>query len=336
MEENLDQAYDWMMSGPAWIRYNYLKDVLGRSEEDSSMRAARREVLQDPQVLRLILEIEEWETSILKRHNDAAHPIHKLCFLADIGLNIHDEGVGEMLEKILRHISEEGIFQVLSNYPKAFGGSGKDEWLWCLCDAPLIMIALQKLGLGSMSEINAGLDHLASLIRENGWPCKACSKMENFKGPGNKQDVCPYANLIMLRALALRSNQSDQQKIKIGGEAALSLWENSQEKHPYLFKMGNDFRKLKVPFIWYDILHLAEAISMIPKLHQDQRFLQILETITKKADASFHFRSESIWTKWIGWEFCQKKEPSRWVTFVVWRILKRTGRWPKNPASDAG
>lgn len=335
MEENLNQAYEWMMSGPAWVRYNYLKNILGKDEKDSSVQAARKEMLHDPQILFLIDEIGEWERSVLTRHNDAAHPIHKLCFLAEIGLNIHDEGIGALLEKIQRHISDEGVFQVLSNYPKTFGGSGKDEWLWCLCDAPLILIISQKMGLGSTLQTNAGLNYLASLIRENGWPCKACPQMGNFKGPGSKQDACPYANLIMLRALALRSNQSDQKNIEIGAEAALGLWENSQTKHPYLFKMGTDFRKLKVPFVWYDILHLAEVISLIPNFYQDHRFLQILEIITKKSDESFRFRSESIWTKWTGWEFCQKKEPSHWLTFIVWRILNRIGRWPFNHATAA-
>ena len=35
------------------------------------------------------------------------------------------------------------------------------------------------------------------------------------------------------------------------------------------------------------------------------------------------FTPESIYTKLKGWEFAQKKEPSRWVTFLVNRIFKR-------------
>jgi hypothetical protein len=28
---------------------------------------------------------------------------------------------------------------------------------------------------------------------------------------------------------------------------------------------------------------------------------------------------------WKGWEFCQKREPSMWVTFSILRIFKRIG-----------
>jgi hypothetical protein len=34
---------------------------------------------------------------------------------------------------------------------------------------------------------------------------------------------------------------------------------------------------------------------------------------------------ESVWQAWQDWEFGQKREPSRWVTFLVLRINKRLG-----------
>jgi len=49
----------------------------------------------------------------------------------------------------------------------------------------------------------------------------------------------------------------------------------------------------------------------------------MVRVMLEKEDEQGRFSSESIWTKWKGWEFCQKKEPSRWVTLNVLRILKR-------------
>jgi len=109
-------------------------------------------------------------------------------------------------------------------------------------------------------------------------------------------------------------------------EILLSLWEHSNEQHPFLFKMGTDFRKLKVPFIWYDILHLAHVLSNFPYVHDDVRFQKMLSMIERKANPEGKYQSESIWTKWKDWEFCQKKEPSRWVTLCVLRVLINCGR----------
>lgn len=315
------------MSGPAWIRYNCLRDLLGFDENNAEVKSARSEMLLDNQVQSLILDVGNWELELLKRHNDSAHPLHKLVFLADIGVNKHDEKIPEIISTIMSHRSIEKPFQVLSNYPTVFGGSGKNEWLWCLCDAPSILYALSKMGYMDHPQIRLAIDYLAELGRINGWPCKADQQLPNFKGPGKSSDPCPYANLLMLKLLALRSEEGDFLKIQSALETALYLWESSQKQHPFLFKMGNDFRKLKVPFIWYDILHLAEVISSYPQYYQDKRFQEILEIIENKQDSTGRFSCESIWTKWTSWEFCQKREPSRWLTFCVLRIFKRVGRW---------
>ena len=326
----MQEVMEWLLAGPAWVTYRCLRDLLDMEEEAQTVQAARNEMLSDPQILKLITDLGEWESTPLKRHNDANHPLHKLVFLADIGLTAHDPGIGPILASITRHKSADGPFQILSNYPTAFGGSGQDEWLWCSCDAPSTLAALQKMGLMDDPQVKSAVESLAALGRENGWPCKADSQLGKFKGPGKQSDPCPYANLIMLKMLAARPDLCDGPNVRCGLETALFLWETSRSQRPYLFKMGTDFRKLKVPFIWYDLLHLADTLSQFPQIHDDRRFIEILAILESKQDESGKFTSESIWTKWSGWEFCQKREPSRWVTLCALRILKRAGRWPMN------
>ena len=169
--------------------------------------------------------------------------------------------------------------------------------LWCLCDAPLIPYALMKMGMQNDLQVIKAVDYLAGLVRENGWPCKACSQLGKFKGPGKASDPCPYANLIMIQTLAARGTSSDLTKAAIGAETALHLWEDSLNSRPFLFKMGTDFRKLKVPFVWYDILHFADVLSQIPKVRNDKRLDEVIAIIQSKADENGRYRSESIWTK---------------------------------------
>jgi hypothetical protein len=322
-ENDMEETIQWMLHGPAWIRYNVLINLLDRKREDQQVISAYNEMLNDSNIISLLADVQDWEHILLKRHNDASHPVHKLSFLADIGISPQEPDLKSTVKKILKHRSEESPFQVLSNYPTNFGGSGVDEWLWCLCDAPLTIYILIKFGFGNNEIVLSAFRHLDSLIRENGWPCAACKSLGKFRGPGKKSDPCPYANLLMLKTNAILNDPAYEKNINIGIETILGLWEHSREKRPYLFKMGTDFRKLKVPFIWYDILHILDVLSQYKQVHSDPRFQSMLNVVRSKAGPDFRFTSESIWTKWKGWKFCQKREPSMWVTFSILRINKR-------------
>ncbi len=87
--------------------------------------------------------------------------------------------------------------------------------------------------------------------------------------------------------------------------------------------MGTDFRKLKVPFVWYDLGHVLEALTHFVWLREDERLQEMAELLRSKADDQGRFTLESVWTAWKDWEFGQKKQPSRWLTLLAWRLLKR-------------
>jgi hypothetical protein len=129
----------------------------------------------------------------------------------------------------------------------------------------------------------------------------------------------------MLKALSVTDEWRDSPESHAGAEALLILWKESLTQHPYIFYMGTDFRKLKVPFVWYDLVHVLEVLSSFTWLRSDPRLLNMLEVLANKADQDRRFTPESTWTAWKEWEFGQKKEPSRWLTLVAWRILHRSG-----------
>ncbi|MCJ7666538.1 MAG: hypothetical protein MUO59_07380, partial [Actinobacteria bacterium] len=220
--------------------------------------------------------------------------------------------------------SEEGIFQIYINIPKHFGGTGEGMWTWMLCDAPLVLYSLIKSGLEKDTRINNAIKHLAGLISENGWRCTVSPKIK-FRGPGRKDDPCPYATLLMLKVLSQSDEWIGSRESRTGAEIILNLWEQSRERHPYLFYMGTDFRKLKAPLVWYDILHILDVLTSFPWLKDDNRLKEMISIVKAKSDDRGRFTPESIYTKLKGWEFAQKKEPSRWLTFLVAKILKRYG-----------
>ena len=162
-------------------------------------------------------------------------------------------------------------------------------------------------------------------MRDNGWPCVVSKELGSFRGPGRKDDPCPFATLAMLKALAEFEDLRDGPECRAGAEALLALWADSRSRHPYQFYMGTDFRKLKAPFVWYDLLHVLDVLSRFPWLAGDSRLLDMVDVLAGKMDAQGRFTAESVWTWWKDWEFGQKREPSRWVTLLAWRILRLRG-----------
>jgi len=268
----------------------------------------------------LLAELAEWPGEVLASHKSAGLLMHKLTFVADLGLRADDPGIDRIISRILEHQSPDGPFQMPMNISESYGGSGKDMWAWALCDAPVTLYGLIKLGLGEDPRVQKAVQHLMGLVRDNGWPCAVSPELGKWRGPGRKDDPCPYANLMMLKVLA-QTAYRDTPAAQAGVESALRLWSESQERHPYMFYMGNDFRKLKAPLVWYDILHVLSVLTQFPWLKDEPRLGEMKALVAVKADAQGRYRPESIWKAWSEWDFGQKKEPSHWLTLLVRRIL---------------
>lgn len=315
---------DWLLEGEGWVEYRTRLDLMGQADHEPLAAAARQSMLRDGGVQRLLTELAGWPGTVIASHKSAGQPFHKLTFLADLGLTANDPGVAMILARILEHRSEEGPFQLPVNIPVHYGGKGEESWAWALCDAPLIVYALAQFGLEAEPEVRGAAEHLISLVRDNGWPCAVSRELGNFRGPGRKEDPCPFANLAMLKMLSVMRDGRDSPASRAGVATLLSLWADSNTRHPYIFYMGNDFRKLKVPLVWYDLVHVLEVLSRFEWARGDERYLDMLAVLADKADANGRFTVESAWTAWKEWEFGQKKQPSRWLTLLAWRILRRT------------
>lgn len=319
----MNAMVDWLLDGPPWIVFRTLVDVLHQPDDASEVQAAHQAMLDVLEVQTLLDELSVWPGPALKRHNDAGHLLHKLVFVADLGVRAGDLGVDPIIERVLSHQSAEGPFQVIVNIPAHFGGSGKDEVNWALCDAPLVVYALAKMGLAEDARVQAAVDYMAGLLRDNGWPCAAAPEMGTFHGPGRRDDPCPYANLVMLKMLAQFPAWYDTEATRVGGETLLSLWTERKTRRPYLFAMGTHFAKLKAPLIWYDVLHVIDVLTQFPWALEDVRLQEMIALVVDKADVEGRFTPESVWTAWKGWDFGQKREPSRWLTLLVSRMLAR-------------
>lgn len=312
----------WLNEGDTWVRYRAARYVSPSSvfPPPEELHAL---VLADPFIQKLRDELHSWPGKVVVTHRNWQNPYHKLVFLADAGIHRYDHGMEELLEKIISFRSEEGPLHVLMNIPEHFGGTGKDTGAWALCDAPLLVYALAKMGYETDHLILQAASYLKNLIRDNGYPCAVSKELGSFRGPGKKSDPCPYATLVMLKMLQVLPGIDSSEERLISSHSLLQRWEHSLGEHPYAFYMGNDFRKLKMPMMWYDIIHVLEVLSHEEAIRDDMRLRDMASCVASKVTPDGLFIPESVYQYWSAYDVGQKKIPSRWLTLEIFLILER-------------
>jgi len=310
-------------NGDKWLQFAARKNILKENEE--SLADLRLQALSDSKIRAYLSDIADYHSILVTNHKNPDLPIHKLLFLLDIGFDTDVPEIQTAIDKIMEHKDGNGIYQSLTNIPKHFGGSGEDTFGWCLCDAPLLLFALFKAGTGYEKYIKQGVDYLVGFYKDSGFPCTVSKEFGKFRGPGRKDDCCPYASLIMLKLLSAIPEYCETEIAKKTALGLLSLWENSLERHPYMFYMGTDFRKLKAPAMWYDIVSVADTLSRIESVKTDARFIEMVALIKSKQDSGGLFTPEAVFQKFKGWDFGQKKNPSPYLTYLCYQVLERIG-----------
>lgn len=319
----MDKVINWLLEGEPWVEYRTRLDLLKQSEDEKEVVETKKRLVSHPQIQSMLAEILHWDEVIVSSHKSAGTLLHKLSFLADTGLTVEEPAIQTIVNMLLQHRTENGIIQVPINIPVHFGGSGQNTWGWCLCDAPIILHSLARFGMRDDPSIKNAIRYLMDLTRDNGWGCVVSPELGKFRGPGRKDDPCPYATLIMLKMLSQVDEFKDSNEVHTGAESLLKLWTNSMISHPYMFYMGTDFRKLKAPLIWYDIIYVAEVLTQFEWLRDDTRLIEMVSLIKFSADDNGLYTPQSEWKAWKDWDFGQKKRPSQWLTFLVLRILRR-------------
>jgi hypothetical protein len=297
-----------------WLQYAIRLNILNEKKED--LIDLKNKVLKNDKIKSYLIDITDFHKIVVNNHKNPILPIYKLIFLLDIGLDCSVPEIQTAIDEIMKHKDNNGVYQSLTNIPKHFGGSGEDTFGWCLCDAPLILLALIKSGVDYEKHIKKGVNFLISLYENNGFPCKVSSELGKFRGPGRKDDCCPYATLIMLNLLLNVPENSYVDIINNLADILLRLWENSLDKHPYMFYMGTDFRKLKAPTIWFDIVSVVSVLSKCISIKNDKRYIEMLSIIKNKQSADGFFTPESVYQKLNEWDFGQKKNPSPYLTYL--------------------
>ena len=308
-------------NGEPWLQYAVRLNILNERKDD--LTELRTQALSEPKIKAYLNDIADYHSILVSNHKNPDLPIHKLLFLLDLGFDTDVPEIQTAIERIMEHKDCNGVYKSLTNIPKHFGGNGEDTFGWCLCDAPLLLLALLKAGIDYEEHIKQGVDYLLGFHKDSGFPCTVSPEFGKFRGPGRKDDCCPNASLLMLQLLSAIPEYRDAEIAENTAMGLLSLWENSLERHPYMYYMGTDFRKLKAPSMWYDLVHVVDVLSRFEHIRSDARFIEMATIIKNKQDSNGLFTPEAIYQKFKGWDFGQKKTPSPYLTYLCYRLLAR-------------
>lgn len=88
-------------------------------------------------------------------------------------------------------------------------------------------------------------------------------------------------------------------------------------------QMGTSWEKLKYPFTDYKILKFLDVLSRFKYAKQRLQKAEMVNLLVSKRHSDGRFTPESIHKVWSSFDFGQRKKPSRWITLLALRILKR-------------
>jgi len=54
----MGESIQWMLHGPAWIRYNVLINLLNRKREDPQVISAYNDIINDPNIISLLADVQ--------------------------------------------------------------------------------------------------------------------------------------------------------------------------------------------------------------------------------------------------------------------------------------
>ncbi len=264
----------WLLdSGEPHAVWATLTGVLGRAPDDADVRAAHTAIVGDSTVRRLVDELPPWDAAqeAGEDHHSPAFLPNRLNLLADMGVGAGDfDAVEQLLDRMLEHQDSRGRFRAAG--PE--GGRPKPETGSLLCDTNVATDVLMRFGRGSEPAVRRALDRMAADLaatpQGRAWQCVP-EQRALFRMPGRGADVCPQVTLEGLRAFSHLPADRRPPRVAEAARTPLEIWRRRTDERPYGFGHGYQFKSVKWPNFWYDVLWVVETVGRFPETWQGPR-----------------------------------------------------------------
>jgi len=307
---------DWLLEGEPFVKYRTLIDFLDKSREDKEVIKTQELVYED----RLVKKIFD------KQNKDGYWGAPKdiyawwprkdttfwiLGILSDFGFSKDNKKIERACEYVFSTQLPDGGFGWAP--PPTTGD----------CFTGILTESLSKLGYIDESRLRKAYGWLEKRQRlDGGFWCKNTGLLGK---PREREPSCAYATLCVLGALTQNPEFKNSKVAKKSIEFLLKCWEN-RGKIKYAghdSQIGKGWEKLKYPFTDYRILKYLDVLSQFEFIKNDSRVKKMIDLLISKQDKNGRFYAESIHEVFSDFDFGQKELPSRWITLIVYRIIKK-------------
>jgi len=306
----------WLFEGEPWAVYRALTDLLERDDGESGVVTAKKAISQHVLMKEIFSRLNE------DGYWGAPKDIHTwwpkkdttfwmLPVLADFGFSVEDRRIVNACEYVF-------------STQLASGGFGWDPPSHAFdCYSAIITESLARLGFLEDPRLQRAYDWLVRRQRlDCGFWCKDTGQIGR---PRKKELSCAMATMFVLGAFAQNARLRNSETAKKGVDFLFQCWQN-RGKVKYAghdSQVGKDWNKLKYPFTDYKMLKFLDVLSQFEHAKQRLRKSEMVSLLLSKQDEEGRFTPESIVKAWSDFDFGQKEKPSRWLTLLALRIVKR-------------
>jgi hypothetical protein len=311
-----EELADWLLAGEPWTAHRTLTDLLDKDDKDKAVIAARTAISEHPLMKKIFRRLNESGYWGKPKDIHTWWPKKDTTFwilpvLADFGFTVEDKRIARTCEYVLSCQLPSGAF---GWDPPTKPGD---------CHSAIIIESLAKLGLLRDSRLQRAYEWQAKRQRLDGgfW----CKDTGQIKGSREKELSCAMATMFVLGALAQNPQLRNSETAKRGVDFLFKCWENrGRMKYAgHDSQIGTDWEKLKYPYTDYKILGFLDVLSQFEHARQRLREGEMVNLLLSKRNEEGRFVPESIHNVWSDFDFGHKENPSRWITFLVMRIMKR-------------
>jgi len=323
----------WLMnSNEPYARWVTLASLLRRPADDPEVRRAHAQTLADPGVRMFAEELPRWGESDTAAHHSAAYLPNRLGLLADMGVRGGDlTQVEEALDELLAHQDESGRFGTYG-LPSGEDTGGRAS---LSCDMYAVTDVLLRFERTGEERVAVALERIekdaARTPQGRAWRCVP-EKRNLWRGPGRRADACPQVTLEALRVFSHLAPSERPEWLAEAARTPLEIWRRRTEERPYAFGHGYQFKSVKWPNFWYDVLAVLEAVGRYPETWtadhataEDRRSVAELAAclIAYNFDAQGRVVPRRIYRGFERFSFGQKKRPSPFATARALVALSR-------------
>jgi hypothetical protein len=305
-----------------------LRDVLGRDSRDSELIQTRAQVLEHDAVRKLIDELPPRVTPTSADHHSPLFLPNRLNLLADMGVRYGDfDRVDGLLEKLIDSQARTGRFT-----PRTGSPSGHTN-VSPRCEHNAVTEVLLRFGFGADERVARGVARVMSDLsvgaQGRGWCC--VPEQRSLRSRLAKLDVCPQIDLEGLRTAGLLGSRSAS-AVTDAARTPLELWRRRSDERPYRFGHGYQFKTVRWPSFWYDVLRVVDTVGRFPELwsgpdsREDDR-MAIAELaaclIAYNMDSDGRVTPRRVHRGYEAFSFGAKDAPSAFATAQVLAALVR-------------